>query len=97
MASLDFFNTLFTQYKKQFAVEGDPAGQTLAPMLVGQVLNNYEYPLYGAYVSGSDWNFMMLDGQHYTISRDYSALSDEILDILRILKALKMIVIELTA
>jgi hypothetical protein len=86
----------FTEYKRQLDPEGDPVGQTLAAMLVGQALNHNTRPLYGAYVVGSDWRFMVLEGQHYTISRDYSALSHELLDILRILKTLKQIVLALT-
>jgi hypothetical protein len=66
-------------------------------MLVGQALNGDHAPLYGAYVVGSDWRFMVLENKHYTISRDYSALSDEIFDILRMLKALKAIILDLTA
>lgn len=87
----------FTEYKRQIDPEGDPAGQTLAAMLVAQVINANQQPIYGAYVIGSDWRFMVLEGKHYTISRDYSALSDEIFDILRILKALKAIILDLTA
>ena len=86
----------FTEYKRQIDPEGDTAGQTLAAMLVGQALNGDHAPLYGAYVVGSDWRFMVLENKHYTISRDYSALSDEIFDILRILKALKAIILDLT-
>jgi hypothetical protein len=55
------------------------------------------HPLYGAYVIGSDWNFMVLEEKYYTISRDYSALSAEVYDLLRILKALKQIMLALTA
>ena len=40
---------------------------------------------------------MVLEDDHYTISRDYSALSTEIFIILRILKALKAIIFQLTA
>jgi hypothetical protein len=87
----------FTEYKRQLDPEGDPAGQTLAAMLAGQALNGNNNPLYGAYVIGSDWNFMVLEDQHYTISRDYSALSAEVFDLLRILKALKQILLVLTA
>lgn len=87
----------FTEYKRQLDPEGDPAGQTLAAMLVGQALNGDHAPIYGAYVIGSDWRFMVLEDKHYTISRDYSALSDEIFDILRILKSLKAIIMDLTA
>ena len=87
----------FTEYKRQIDPQGDPAGQTLAAMLVGQALNGNQHPVYGCYVVGSDWRFMLLDGKHYLISRDYSALSDEIYDILRILKALRAIIVDLTA
>ena len=64
---------------------------------MGQALNGDHQPVYGCYVVGSDWRFMLLDGTHYLISRDYSALSDEIYDILRILKTLRAIIVELTA
>jgi hypothetical protein len=87
----------FTEYKRQTDPQGDPAGQTLAAMLVGQTLNSDQQPVYGCYVTGSDWRFMLLDGKQYVISRDYSALSDEIYDILRILKALRAIIVERTA
>jgi len=87
----------FTEYKRQTDPQGDPAGQTLAAMLVAQALNDDQQPIYGCYVIGSDWRFMLLDGKHYLISRDYSALSDEIYDILRILKALRAIIVERTA
>jgi hypothetical protein len=86
----------FTEYKRQLDPNGDPVGQTLAAMLVGQALNGHRQPLYGAYVIGSDWRFMVLEDHHYTISRDYSALSTEIFDILRILKSLKQIIMALT-
>lgn len=87
----------FSEYKRQRDPNGDPFGQALAAMLVGQDLNQNNHPVYGSYVVGSDWKFMVLDGASYTDSRDFSGLSDEVFDILRILKALKEIVIELTA
>ncbi|MEZ4870575.1 MAG: hypothetical protein R3C14_55110 [Caldilineaceae bacterium] len=87
----------FTEYKRQIDPQGDPAGQTLAAMVVAQALNGDDQPVYGCYVVGSDWRFMLLDGKHYLISRDYSALSDEIYEILRILKALRAIIVDLTA
>lgn len=42
----------FTEYKRQLDPNGDPAGQTLAAMLVAQVLNDNQQPIYGAYVVG---------------------------------------------
>jgi hypothetical protein len=87
----------FSEYKRQRDPTGDPAGQALAAMLVGQVLNRQQQPVYGCYVMGSDWNFMVLEGVHYTVSRDLSGLSAEVFDILRMLKALKTLIIDLTA
>lgn len=84
----------FQEYKKMTDPDGDPAGQALAAMLAGQALNNNGLPMYGCHVIGSDWYFMTLEGKEYAISRDYSALSNEIFDIFRVLKVLKMIVAE---
>ena len=80
----------FQEYKK----EGDPAGQTLAAMLVGRELNKGKHPIYGAYVIGRDWYFMVLEGKNYVISQDFSAVTDDVFQILRMLKALKQIVID---
>jgi len=86
----------FSEFKRELESKGDPIGQTLAAMLVGQVLNQRENPLYGCYVVGHDWHFMTLESKHYAISRDFSAVTDEIFEIFRVLKALKLIVIEMT-
>lgn len=82
----------FQEYKRMTDPEGDSAGQALAAMLAGQAINANGLPMYGCYVIGSDWYFMALVGKEYAKSRDYSALSDEIFDIFRILRTLKTIV-----
>lgn len=82
----------FQEYKKELDSSGDPAGQCLAAMLVGQTMNENRYPLYGAYVIGRDWYFMVLEDNEYAISHDYSAVTDAVFDIFRILKALKVII-----
>jgi hypothetical protein len=88
----------FAEYKRQRDPNGDPAGQALAAMLVGQQLNPRPEPLYGCYVIGRDWFFMALAGNHYAISNGHNALqAPELADILRMLKALKGIVIARTA
>lgn len=88
----------FAEYKRQRDPSGDPAGQALAAMLVGQTLNGHQHPVYGAYVVGREWYFMALYEQHYAVSRGHNALqTDELADILRILKQLKAIIIALTA
>lgn len=88
----------FTEYKRQLDPEGDPAGQTLAAMLVGQRLNPKPHPIYGCYVIGRDWFFMLLHENHYVISTGHNALqAPELEDILRILKTLKLMILDLTA
>lgn len=85
----------FAKYKRQRDPNGDPAGQALAAMLVGQHLNPHPVPLYGCYVVGRDWFFMILEEKHYAISNGHNALQEaELVDILRLLMALKQLVSE---
>ena len=83
------------EYKKEREPEGDPAGQCLAAMLAAQELNARQHPVYGGYVVRRNWFFMVLQGAEYAISNSYAITHDEICDILRILKALKAILIEI--
>lgn len=88
----------FTEYKRQLDPDGDPAGQTLAAMLVAQRLNPNPHPIYGCYIIGRDWFFMVLHEKHYVISAGHNALQyPELEEILRILKTLKLIILDLTA
>jgi hypothetical protein len=82
----------FQEYKKKKDPNGDPAGQCLAAMLVAQELNQNEKTVYGCYVLGRNWFFMLLQGQEYAISNAYCASRDDIFDILRIFKVLKQII-----
>jgi hypothetical protein len=75
----------FQEYKKEKDPNGDPAAQALAAMLVG-------HPLYGCFVVGENWRFIVLDGRQYAISPAHSALTDEVFMILQAIKALKPIV-----
>jgi len=86
----------FQEYKKELDPDGDPAGQALAAMLVGYALNEQSLPVYGCYVSGQNWYFMVYNSKQYCITPAYSALTDDIFKIFLILKALKGIVQELT-
>ena len=87
----------FNEFKKETEIKGDPAGQALAAMLVGQALNEKNTPIYGCYIIGRDWYFMTLLEKKYSISQDFSAVTDDIFEIFRMLKALKEIIIDLTA
>ena len=74
------------EYKPEKGRANDPKGQLLAEMLVAQVKNEDEKPIYGIYVVGKDWYFVVLHDKTYAVSRPYQA--NEISDLLIIVKAL---------
>ncbi len=82
------------EYKKDADPSGDPTAQCLAAMLVAQVKNEDNVPIYGVTVTGENWRFLVLEGKNYDISSSYSVGSKDIYDIFRILKKLKGIVNE---
>ncbi|MDM8549467.1 hypothetical protein QUF72_05280 [Desulfobacterales bacterium HSG2] len=86
----------FQEYKKELDPEGDPAGQALGAMLAAQEINEHRHPIYGCYVKGRGWFFMVLHGKQYCIGEPYIATRDDISEIFRILKVLKQIILEMT-
>lgn len=77
------------EYKKQ-RTETDPLGQLMLQLLTAQALNeNLKQPVYGCYVLGRIWFFVVLVGRQYSVSLAYDATKDEIFDIFIVLKALK--------
>jgi hypothetical protein len=87
-----------SEYKKHLDPTGDPAAQALAAMLVAQELNKQRWPVYGTYIIGRNWFFMVLTGREYCISQNYSATKSELFDIFRIMQGLKQIITrEITA
>ena len=81
----------FQEYKREKDPNGDPSGQCLAAMLAGQTLNgDPKQPIFGCYVVGQNWYFLVLQGHQYAISAAYSALTDEAFYILGLLKTLKV-------
>ncbi len=77
-----------SEFKKGTDPDGDPKGQALIAMLVAQALNENRHPIFGCYIIGRIWYFMVLEGSKYCISNDYSCADEEIFDIFRILKSL---------
>jgi len=85
----------FQEYKKDINSSGDPAGQNLAAMLVGQAQNKAEAIIYGCYIVGRNWYFMVLKDKEFAISKDYSAThDDDIFEIVKVLKALRNLLLE---
>lgn len=61
------------EYKREISPDGDPQGQLLAELFAAQHLNQDNFPVYGCYVVGKDWTFMVLKTNIYAISRPYQA------------------------
>lgn len=60
-------------------------------MLVAQTLNGKPKQLiYGSYVLGRQWVFMVLYGKHFAQSNAYIVSSNNIFDIVRLLLGLRM-------
>jgi hypothetical protein len=79
----------FHEYKHKRGRNNDPLGQLLAEMLVVQALNTKHYVLYGCYVLGDDWYFVVLDGKRYAVSLAFDSNKDDIFAIVAILQQVK--------
>lgn len=77
------------QYKPQTGVKNDPQGQLLAAMLVAYHENTPSSPVFGLYVIGRHWFFVVLDGLQYAVSRAYDATETDLWQIGAVLKARK--------
>ncbi len=64
----------------------DPLGQLLAAMIVAQITNNEDKPIYGLFVRGEDWHFVVLNGKEYAQSKAFKATEEN--DLKLILQAL---------
>lgn len=83
----------FQEYKKQLDPHGDPAGQVLAAMMVAQELNDNKLPIYGCYVVGRHWYFMILEDEKFAVTDGHNATrAEQLLDIFMRLKALKQMI-----
>lgn len=81
------------EFKRGQDSKGRADGQTLAAMLAAQALNKNKFPIYGLFILGVTWHFMVLEGKNYTISKSYGADSEDLDDIFKMLKALRLIIL----
>ncbi len=78
------------EYKPERKFAGDPLGQLIAEMLVAQSLNkNSDLPIYGIYVVGRNWFFVILSQKEYSVSDAFVATQDDIFQIFSALKTAK--------
>lgn len=73
----------------------DAKGQLLSELVTAQHLNEGKFPLYGCYVIGRNWFFVVLEGKQYAVSNAYVAShKDDIYQIIAILRQVKVYVNE---
>jgi len=81
------------EYKKEQEPPNDPLGQLMIAMFAAQQLNNDNNPVYGAYIMGRHWYFVVLEGLNYAVSLGHNAAKiDDLTNILGILKNTKKII-----
>ncbi len=85
------------EYKKARGSDNDPLAQLLVEMLAARELNAIKYPLYGCYVVGRAWYFVVLEGDFYAETAPYLATGDGLLAIFSILREAKFIITRLAA
>jgi len=74
------------EYKKEHDSSNDPLGQLMIEMVTAYTLNHDQRPVYGAYVMGRYWHFVVLDGMSYAVHTGLNAANEELLHIFGVLK-----------
>jgi hypothetical protein len=90
------------EYKKERGGDNDPLGQLIIAMYAAQTLNSTTYlgqshPMYGCYVVGRNWFFVVLDGLEYATSDAFVSTQDDIFQIIAIVQEAKTYIEEILA
>lgn len=91
LAEVPFFT--LHEYKPEPEFTGDPNGQLLIAMIAAQKANRakgFDHPLYGVYVTGRFWFFVILDGDKYVKSLAYDATKSDLFSIYKMLQHVKV-------
>lgn len=82
----------FQEYKKEKDPYGDPIAQLIEAFLVAQERNKNGKPLYGCYVVGRFWYFVVMEEKNYCVSIAFdSTQASDLLQIIAILRKFKEI------
>ncbi len=85
------------EYKKERGANNDPLGQLLIAMYAAQTLNAQKHPLYGCYVVGRNWFFVVLEGKDYAVSDAFVSTQEDVFQIMAILQQAKAYIEEILA
>lgn len=82
----------FHEYKQEKHPSEDPVAQLFRAMLIARESNQNQKPVYGCYVIGRNWHFVVLEGNAFSLSNPYAATDvEELEQIARIFKYFKEI------
>ncbi len=77
------------EYKPEKQKDNDPLGQLLIAMVAAQRTNEDNQPIYGVYLNGRNWFFVLLEESQYAVSNPYVATANDIFDLFAVLLFLK--------
>jgi hypothetical protein len=77
------------EYKQEKKRDNDPLAQLVAEMLAAQALNEKPKPLYGCYVLGRFWFFVVLNDKNLEVSLAFDATQEDIFRIFKMLRWVK--------
>ncbi len=77
------------EYKQERKRDNDPLGQLLIAMVAAQARNKQAFPIYGTYIIGRNWFFVVLNGQEYAVSDEFAATKADLFNIYAILMKTK--------
>jgi len=72
----------FHKYKRSVENQGSPDAQVLAAMLVAKK-NQNKHPIYGLFIEGLVWNFVVLNQQNYCIRKTIMLMTSKFLPFLK--------------
>ncbi len=83
----------FHEYKREKKFNDDPIAQVLLAMLAAREKNKNNKPLYGAYIIGRNWRFMVMENKNFAVSEPLSCTDKEdLFKIISILRKFKIII-----
>jgi hypothetical protein len=80
------------EYKQEEQRTNDALGQLLIAMLAAQIQNTenkIDMPVYGCYILGRFWFFVVLVGKTYSVSNAYNATDEDLYKIVAILEKIR--------
>ena len=82
----------FQEYKPYKNPSGDSMAQLLEAFMIAQEKNQNGKPMYGVDIFGANWQFVIMEGREYCISKPLSAVDkDGLLKIIALLRKFRYI------